>query len=146
MREGVAGFLRDKTRKPGLAPLPAAVVDRVVELTLAEPPGETTHWTGPGPAPLAPSPPRWRRRPGSPCVRCSGSGRPTASSRIGCGVSSSPRTRPSLPSCGDVVGLYLDPPAHAVALSVDEKSQIQALDRTHHPQTDSASRRGRACR
>jgi transposase len=27
-------------------------------------------------------------------------------------------------------GLYLDPPAHAVVLSVDEKSQIQALDRT----------------
>src|SRR5512133_2839758 len=30
----------------------------------------------------------------------------------------------------DVVGLYVDPPAHAVLLSVDEKSQIQALDRT----------------
>jgi hypothetical protein len=28
----------------------------------------------------------------------------------------------------DVVGLYVDPPAHAVVLSVDEKSQIQALD------------------
>jgi transposase len=31
---------------------------------------------------------------------------------------------------GDVVGLYLDPPAGAVVVSVDEKSQIQALDRT----------------
>jgi len=30
----------------------------------------------------------------------------------------------------DVVGLYLHPPEHAVVLSVDEKSQIQALDRT----------------
>jgi transposase len=30
----------------------------------------------------------------------------------------------------DVVGLYLDPPAHSLVLSVDEKSQIQALDRT----------------
>ena len=30
----------------------------------------------------------------------------------------------------DIVGLYLDPPAHAVVLPVDEKSQIQALDRT----------------
>jgi transposase len=30
----------------------------------------------------------------------------------------------------DVVGLYLDPPANAVVVSVDEKSQIQALDRT----------------
>lgn len=30
----------------------------------------------------------------------------------------------------DVVGLYLDPPEHALVLSCDEKSQIQALDRT----------------
>ncbi len=30
----------------------------------------------------------------------------------------------------DIVGLYLDPPEHALVLSVDEKSQIQALDRT----------------
>jgi DDE superfamily endonuclease len=30
----------------------------------------------------------------------------------------------------DIVGLYVDPPAHAVVLSVDEKSQIRALDRT----------------
>jgi len=30
----------------------------------------------------------------------------------------------------DIVGLYLDPPDHALVLCVDEKSQIQALDRT----------------
>jgi hypothetical protein len=30
----------------------------------------------------------------------------------------------------DIVGLYIDPPAHAVILSLDEKTQIQALDRT----------------
>jgi putative transposase len=30
----------------------------------------------------------------------------------------------------DIVGLYLNPPDHAVVLAVDEKSQIQALDRT----------------
>lgn len=30
----------------------------------------------------------------------------------------------------DIVGLYLSPPTHAVVLCVDEKSQIQALDRT----------------
>ena len=30
----------------------------------------------------------------------------------------------------DVVGLYLNPPEHAVVLSIDQKSQIQALDRT----------------
>ncbi len=31
----------------------------------------------------------------------------------------------------DIVGLYLDPPLKAMVLCVDEKSQIQALDRTH---------------
>src|SRR5436309_2441380 len=46
MREGVAGLLRDKTRKPGKAPLPPVTVKRVVELTLEAPPGEVTHWTG----------------------------------------------------------------------------------------------------
>ena len=46
MREGVPGLLRDKTRKPGKAPLPAATVERVVGLTLEGPSGEATHWTG----------------------------------------------------------------------------------------------------
>ena len=45
MEEGVDGLLRDKTRKPGKAPLPEKTVARVVELTLGEAPGETTHWT-----------------------------------------------------------------------------------------------------
>ncbi len=30
----------------------------------------------------------------------------------------------------DIVGLYLNPPEHALVLCCDEKSQIQALDRT----------------
>jgi hypothetical protein len=30
----------------------------------------------------------------------------------------------------DIVGLYMNPPAHAVVVSIDEKSQIQAPDRT----------------
>ena len=33
----------------------------------------------------------------------------------------------------DIVGLYLDPPEHAVVLSVDEKTSIQALERTQPP-------------
>jgi len=32
----------------------------------------------------------------------------------------------------DLVGLYLDPPEHSLVLSVDDKSQIQALDRTQN--------------
>lgn len=53
MREGVEGLLRDKTRPPGKAPLAADRVERIVDLTLAEPPGETTHWTGRGMAQAA---------------------------------------------------------------------------------------------
>ena len=30
----------------------------------------------------------------------------------------------------DIIGLYLDPPERALVLAIDEKSQIQALDRT----------------
>ena len=41
----------------------------------------------------------------------------------------------------DIVGLYLDPPDKALVLSVDEKSQIQALDRT---QPGLPLKRGRA--
>ena len=35
-----------------------------------------------------------------------------------------------VPKVRDIVGLYLNPPDRAIVLSVDEKSQIQALDRT----------------
>src|SRR5580704_4549663 len=35
-----------------------------------------------------------------------------------------------VPKVRDIVGLYLNPPEHALVLCVDEKSQIQALDRT----------------
>jgi hypothetical protein len=34
------------------------------------------------------------------------------------------------PKVRDIVGFYMNPPAKAIVLSVDEKSQIQALDRT----------------
>ena len=46
MEEGVEGLRRDKTRPPGTPRLPQDVADRVVDLTLGDPPGETTHWTG----------------------------------------------------------------------------------------------------
>ena len=44
----------------------------------------------------------------------------------------------------DVVGLYLDPPERALVLCVDEKSQIQALDRSAAGAADPArnARRG----
>jgi transposase len=43
---GVEGLLRDKTRKPGKAPIAAETTARVVALTCTEPPHQATHWTG----------------------------------------------------------------------------------------------------
>ena len=53
-----------------------------------------------------------------------------ACGRIGWRPSSCPPTLTSSPRVRDVVGLYVAPPEHAIVLSVDEKSQIQALDRS----------------
>jgi hypothetical protein len=45
MEAGVDGLVHDKTRKPGKAPVPDHVVARLIERTLGDPRGETTHWT-----------------------------------------------------------------------------------------------------
>src|SRR6476646_4412519 len=43
---GVEGLLRDKTRKPGKAPIAADQAAQLVALTCTEPPHQATHWTG----------------------------------------------------------------------------------------------------
>ena len=53
-----------------------------------------------------------------------------ASSRTGCETFKLSNDPKFAAKVQDVVGLYVDPPEHALVLSVDEKSQIQALDRT----------------
>jgi transposase len=120
MEEGVDGLLRDKTRKPGKAPLPAETVRRVVDLALSPPPGETTHWTG-----------RMLARAAGTSLRSVQrilEAHQLAPHRMRTfKLSKDPAFADKL---RDIVGLYVDPPAHAVVLSVDEKSQIQALDRT----------------
>jgi transposase len=45
MEEGVDGLLRDKTRQSRIPPLGPEVAERVVALTLTDPPVEATHWT-----------------------------------------------------------------------------------------------------
>ena len=45
MKEGIDGLLQDKTRPSRIPPLGPEVAARVVTLTLADPPVETTHWT-----------------------------------------------------------------------------------------------------
>src|SRR3954467_2449087 len=120
MREGVPGLLRDKTRPPHIPPLAQAPIDRVVELTPTEPPHEATRWSASAMAAAVGTGPSsvlrvWRAHKLRPHrVRTFKLSRdPAFAAKL-----------------RDVVGLYLDPPVHAVVLSVDEKPQIQALDRT----------------
>ena len=120
MTEGVDGLLRDKTRPSRVPPLGPEVAERVVALTLTDPPAETTHWTAAMMAKAA----------GISVSSVQRICRPMASSRTGSGSSSSRTIRGSSRSCGMWSARLLDPPAHAIVLSVHEKSQIQALDRT----------------
>ena len=117
---GVDSLLRDKTRKPGKPPIPAETVARVVALTCGEPPGETTHWTGRAMAKAAGISLRSVQR-----IWDAHRLQPHR-------VRSFKRSRDPqfADKLVDIVGLYVDPPAQAVVLSIDEKSQIQALDRT----------------
>jgi transposase len=120
MTDGVDGLLHDKSRPPGIAPIAADRVAEIVRLTLEPPPREATHWTLRAMAKVAGvaastvqgiwkahglAPHRWRNFK----------------------LSNDPAFVDKLTN---IVGLYVAPPAHAVVLSVDEKSQIQALDRT----------------
>ena len=118
--EGFPGLLRDKTRPSRVPSLPAEVAERVVALTRTDPPAEATHWTGAMMAQATgisvSSVQRiWRAHGLQPhrVQQFKLSNDPQFVARL-----------------RDVVGLYVDPPAHAIVLSVDEKSQIQALDRT----------------
>jgi hypothetical protein len=118
--EGVASLWRDKTRPSRIPPLAPEVAERVVALTLAGPSQNATHWTG---AAMAEA--------------------------VGISVSSVQRIwrahglqphrvrrfklsndQQFVAKLRDIVGLYVNPPDHAIVLSIDEKSQIQALDRT----------------
>ena len=124
MTAGVTGLLRDKTRPSRIPPLGAAVAARVVDLTTTGvPPGETTHWTAATMAETvgisASSVQRIWRAHGL---------QPHRVRRFK--LSNDPQFAPKLRA---IVGLYVDPPAHAIVLSFDDKSQILALDRTHHP-------------
>lgn len=120
MHSGVDELLRNKTRPPSKAPVPVARVEDVVRLTLAPPPHQATHWTSRAMA----------KTVGLAVSTVQEIGKAHGFAPHRCRqfkLSTDPAFAAKL---RDIVGLYIDPPAHAVVLSIDEKSQIQALDRT----------------
>jgi len=117
---GVAGLLKDRSRPGRKRRIEEAKVREVVERTLREKPPHATHWS---------------TRSLAATVGLS----PASVQRIWKAYGLKPyrvrtfklsRDPHFLEKLQDVVGLYLNPPEHALVLSVDEKSQIQALDRT----------------
>ena len=113
--DGVDGLFRDKTRPSRVTPFGPEVGERIVALTLTEPPGETTQWTGRAMAKatgvsLSYVQRVWRSHGLQP-------------HRIRTfKLSNDPAF---VAKVRDIVGLYVDPPAHAVVLSIDEKSQFR---------------------
>ena len=117
---GVAGLLRDATRPPGREPLSPERIAVIVEMTLRTKPAHATHWTTRTMAKAAGISEAMVRR-----IWHQHGLQPHRVDRFK--PSKDPRFVEKL---RDIVGLYLHPPARAVVFSVDEKSNIQALDRT----------------
>ena len=118
--EGVLGLKRDKTRPSRVPPLPRDVRLKVIAKTVQEAPPNATHWS---------------RTTMAEAVGIS----PSSVGRIWADAGLKPHVLRRFKVSNDplfeekvteIVGLYLDPPERAVVLCVDEKSQIQALDRT----------------
>src|SRR5229473_5846967 len=120
MARGLAGLKRDATRRGRKPPLAASVIEKVVHMTLHEKPLAATHWSA------------------RTLAKAAGISH-TSVQRIWNAHGLKPHLvktfklsndKHFVEKVQDVVGLYLDPPDKAVVFSVDEKSQIQALDRT----------------
>ena len=118
--KGVDGLLKDATRPPGRKPLTARKIKQVVNLTLNDKPPDATHWserTMAARTGIAPSSVHkiWAAHELKPHL--------SKTFKLS-------RDPNFVAKVEDIVGLYLNPPDKALVLAVDEKSQIQALDRT----------------
>lgn len=120
LERGLEGVRRDASRPGRKKPLSAEVIERVVQMTLHEKPPAGTHWSV---------------RKMAKAVGLSH----TSIQRIWASHGLKPHLVKTFKLSNDpkfsekvrdIVGLYLDPPDKALVLCVDEKSQIQALDRT----------------
>ena len=117
---GASGLGRDAGRPGRKPPLSAAVIARVVHMTLHDKPPCATHWSIRGMAAavgLSRSSVQriWKAHGFKPHL--------TKTFRLS-------NDKRFVEKVEDIVGLYLDPPDKALVFPVDEKSQIQALDRT----------------
>ena len=115
MAAGIDGVLRDRTRPSRIPPLPKAVVEAVVMRTLEEaPPEAATHWTAPAMAAAS-------GLSGSSVQRIwrAHGLRPHQIQIFKLSTDTNFATKVE-----DIVGLYVNPPAHAVVLSIDEKSHV----------------------
>ncbi len=120
LAKGIAGLRRDATRPGRKPPLAAEAIERVVQKTLHEKPAAGTHWS-------------IRKMAAATGISY------TSVQKIWKAHGLKPHLvktfklsndKRFVEKVQDIVGLYLDPPDKALVFSVDEKSQIQALDRT----------------
>jgi len=117
---GLAGLEQDAPR-PGRTPtITASLIRRVVNRTTQQKPLNATHWSTRSMAQAAGISEASVRR-----IWHSHGLKPHRVESFK--ISNDPEFAEKLQ---DIVGLYLNPPEHALVLCVDEKSQIQALDRT----------------
>ena len=118
--EGVDGLTRDKTRPSRKTPLPEEVKLAVLTKTANETPSCATHWSRAlMAAEMAISPSSVGR------IWSQAGLKPHRIKTFK--VSNDPQFDEKII---DIVGLYMNPPDKALVLCVDEKSQIQALDRS----------------
>jgi len=118
--DGVDGLLRDKTRPPGRKPLSTDTKARALAKTARETPPDATHWSVRTMAKAM-----GISRTSVQRIMADAGLKPHLTAKFK--VSNDPHFEEKVT---DIVGLYMNPPEHALALCVDEKSQIQALDRT----------------
>src|SRR5437763_3446011 len=120
LQMGLAGLEKDAPR-PGRTPtITSAKVQEVVRKTTQEKPANATHWSTRSMAEAAGLSEKSVRR-----IWHKHGLKPHLSRTFK--VSNDPEFAEKLEA---IVGLYLNPPEHAIVLCADEKSQIQALDRT----------------
>ncbi|MEA3643935.1 MAG: IS630 family transposase [Lamprobacter sp.] len=118
--EGIEALVKGRSRPSGFTSLPQEKVQEVLSLTVTGKPANATHWS-------------CRSMAEQVGISKSAVNRIWQAHKLkphqvkGFKVSNDKHFEKKL---RDVVGLYLDPPEKAIVFSVDEKSQIQALDRT----------------